>query len=354
MWELLCGTRPFTDEPKAGEGELTRLQRMIDRRHYADFSELCKQLPKDCPDSLRQVVLRCLQPRKEERYASAEEVARDLRLCLDPQCWNLMQEPTNPVLRFALWAPLSTLIIAGLSPNGVAGYFNLIYNKQRIAEKYSQELLDRFNTVQLWINSFAYPLGVAIGVWLALRLMRLVSGEDPRQAEENGGRVLYFGLVISLLTVSLWAISGVLFPIAVNIGMPVEGVVGFYSHFFMSLVLCGIVAMAYPYFFLTALTVRCYFPALVRNEIVTGPRWRDLQRVRLLNIVFLVLTVLVPMLGILLGVAVGIEETQKWALMVASGGGMVGFAVMFLLKGYIDKNLDALEKIAVDAPRSGQ
>ena len=351
LWELLCGVRPFADEPKTNEGKLTRIQRMIDRRHYADFTLLCEDLPKDCPDSLRQVLVRCLQPRKEERYSSAAEAARALRLCLDPQSWRLLQEPTNPLHRFALWAPILTLVIAGLSPNALAGFFNLTYNDRRIGTEYTRELLERFNIVQLWINCIVFPLGIAIGIWIVIRLKRLVIGTDHSRAEEGSGRVLFVGLYISLLTLSLWTISGVVFPIALDFGMPLEGTVGFYSHFFMSLTLCGIVAMAYPYFFLTALAVRCYVPALVRNGIVTGPKWRDLQRVRLLNNVFLVLTSLVPMIGILLAVAVDAAEKQKWAVIVALGSAILGFLIMFVLKRFIDDNLDALEKIAVGAPR---
>ena len=108
--------------------------------------------------------------------------------------------------------------------------------------------------------------------------------------------------------------------------------------------------MAYPYFLLTTLAVRCFFPALVRDGVVAGPRWSDLQRLRGLNRVHLALSAAVPMLGVLLAVAAGSE--QKWALMVASGGGLAGFAAMFGLERFIDRYLDALENIATDAPRN--
>jgi len=68
-----------------------------------------------------------------------------------------------------------------------------------------------------------------------------------------------------------------------------------------------------------------------------------------LNRVHLALTALVPMLGVLLVSAVGSD--QRWALMVTSSVGIVGFAAMFALERTIERNLDALEKVAVERPR---
>jgi len=354
LWELLCGQRPF--EEKSGESSesgLTRIQRMSDTRHYADFSELAGRLPKDCPESLRQVLLRCLQPRKEERYQSADEVAQALELCLHPRCWQLMQEPSTLLWSVPLRLPIMTIILVGLAPNALAGYFNLIYNRSRIeqgvAEQvFSEAVLHRFDNVQLWVNGIAFPLGILGGLWVVTRARRLMRGEQPAEAKQAAGQVLFIGLFISLLTLVLWTIAGVIFPIAINWGLELNGAVAFYSHFVVSLVLCGIVAMAYPYFLLTTLAVRSFFPALVRGGIVAGPRWNHLQRLRRLNKVFLALTALVPMLGVLLAVAV--ESNQRGAMMIACGAGIVGFLAMFALERFIDRNLDAMERIAVDSP----
>jgi 4-hydroxybenzoate polyprenyltransferase len=102
---------------------------------------------------------------------------------------------------------------------------------------------------------------------------------------------------------------------------------------------------------LTALAVRVYFPAIIRNGLVSGPRWHDLKKLRRLNHLHLALSALVPMLGILLVTASETGADQRWALIVVSGVGIVGFAAMFLLERYIESNLEALEKIAVETPR---
>jgi len=353
LWEFLCGYRPFDEEPQGDEGQLTRIQRMIDTQQYADFSEITQRLPKDCPESLRQVLVRCLQPRKDERYPSAHEVAQSLELCLHPRCWALMQEPTHLLWSLPLRFPISTIILVGLIPNALAGFFNLIYNRSRIEQSvaeqvFSEAVLHRFDTVQLWVNGIAFPLGILGGLWVVTRARRLMRRENADEAKRAAGQVLFLGLFISLLTLVLWTLAGIIFPIAINLGLELNGAIAFYSHFVVSLVLCGIVAMAYPYFLLTTLSVRTFFPALVRSGVVAGPRWKPLQRLRKLNKVFLTLTALVPMLGVMLAVAV--ESNQRGAMMIACGAGIVGFVAMFSLERFIDRNLDAMERIAVDSP----
>jgi len=202
----------------------------------------------------------------------------------------------------------------------------------------------------LTVNGIAFPLGITIGVWAAIRTLRLLQRESSQKdAAEGGGQVLLFGRFVSLFTLSMWTVSGLVFPIAVGWGQSFEGVTAFYLHFFISLALCGFAAVAYPYFFLTTLATRFYVPALIRNEIIEGPNWRDLQTVRKLNKVHLALTVLVPILGVFLAVAG--DSEQKWAQLLVIGVGGVGFMAMFALERYLDRTLDGLEKIAVDAPR---
>jgi len=56
----------------------------------------------------------------------------------------------------------------------------------------------------------------------------------------------------------------------------------------------------------------------------------------------LALTVLVPILGVFLAIAVNSE--QKAELLVAIAVGGVGFVVMFFLERFIDHTIDGLEK----------
>jgi serine/threonine protein kinase len=358
LWELLCGARPFAEQPAApkepqdASSELTRVQRMIDQRHYANLSELAEQLPRDCPESLRQVLLHCLQPRQDERYASAAEVGTALRLCLNPATWKLLQPSRHPLAGLVLRFPLLAVVIAGLVPNALAGRFNYVYNQITIIQPLSaltESFAERFHQVQLVVNGLAFPLGVLLALVAACKTIRLLKTEDNPDERALGGRqVLLFGRFVSLFALGMWTVSGLVFPIAIGWGHEVPGALSFYVHFFLSLALCGFAAVAYPYFLITTLATRFFVPALVRNQITPGPRWADLQLLRKLNKVHLVLTALVPMLGMMLISGVGTQ--QRWALLIASGCGIVGFVAMFVLERYLDRTLDALGRIAVDAP----
>lgn len=356
LWELLTGKRPFEDEPKDSSGELARIQRMIDQRHYADFGKLAEQLPTDCPESLRQVLLRCLQPRKEERYSTAEEASRELQLCLDPETWKLLQPSKNPLGTFILEWPLIMVVVTGLIPNALAGWFNYTYNNQTIIVPLTEQIesfAERFHNVQLTVNLIAFPLGIVIGViaaWKTLKMLR--SGKDEPDAAEAGSRVLMFGRFVSLFALAMWTVSGLVFPIAIGWGNDVPGAASFYVHFFLSLALCGFAAVAYPYFVLTLLATRFFVPAMVRNNLYPGPRWHDLQKLRKLNTRYLVLTVMVPILGIVL--ALSFDTGPKWALILVTCVGGIGFLAMQWLERYIDQTIVGLERIAIDAPRRMQ
>ncbi|MEM9659198.1 MAG: hypothetical protein AAF961_12635, partial [Planctomycetota bacterium] len=114
----------------------------------------------------------------------------------------------------------------------------------------------------------------------------------------------------------------------------------------------GFAATAYPYFLITALAVHFFIPALVRDRIIEGPRRRDLHTLAKLNRVYLALSTLVPTLGMLLMVLLLLRSGsgQEWALLVVSCVGLVGFAAMWLLDRLVDRDMRALDQIAVVEP----
>jgi serine/threonine protein kinase len=362
LWELLAGRRPFRDEqlPSGGNGSLVRLQRMIESRRQVDFDLLAEQLPDDCPDSLRAVLEKALAPTKEDRYQSADELARALRMCLNPRCWQLLQEPKGAFGRFVVKHPILSVVLAGLIPNIFTAVFNWSYNKFRFENDRELEgLFDKFQTVVNWVNPIAFSIGIAVGTWAALKTFRLLQSDKPAETLEGTSRVLRFGQFVAIMLVAIWSASGIAFPI--SIGELGEHSLDFYLHFFLSLALCGIVATTYPYMLITALAVRYFVPALVRNGVIPGPRRVDLLQTARRNKFFLMTSILVPMLGIWLVVAFvksdgsndGMRVQKDWALLAVSGGGAAGFLIMIALERLIGLDLAALGHIAVDEPRGG-
>lgn len=362
LWELLVGRRPFRDEqlPSGGNGSLVRLQRMIESRRQANFDLLAEQLPDDCPDSLRAVLEKALAPAKEDRYQSADELARALRLCLNPRCWQLLQEPKGAFGRFVVKHPILSVVLAGLIPNIATALFNLSYNKLRFErDPELAGLYDQFMTIVNWVNPIAFSIGIAVGTWAALKTFRLLQSAKQAEALEGTSRVLRFGQFVAIMLLVIWTASGIAFPI--SIGEFGGHSFDFYLHFFLSLALCGIVATTYPYMLITALAVRYFVPALVRNGVIPGPRRVDLLQTARRNKFFLMTSILVPMLGIWLVVAFvksdgsddGMRVQKDWALLAVSGGGAAGFLIMIALERLIGLDLAALGHIAVDEPRGG-
>jgi eukaryotic-like serine/threonine-protein kinase len=355
LWEMLCGRRPFRDEhvPQEG-GTLVRLQRMIDVRRKADFKQLAEQLPEDCPASLREVLLKALDPYKAKRYQSADELSRALRLCLNPRCWQLLQPPTSAVGRFILKWPVLAGVIAGLIPNALTARFNLVYNRTRILDEDGgwPELLPQFEGTQIIVNTIAFTIGIIGGAWMSLRAVRFVKGKFTTRMPDGSGIILDFAWHVSCLVLTLWTVCGLVFPIAVAWNHQVEKLdYRFYVHFFMSLALCGFAATAYPYFIITSGIVRYFLPEMIRNGAIAGPRRDDLERVRVLNRLHMLMAGCVPFLGILMMVMFGMKE--DFALFIVSGGGLAGVAITVWLWRRIELDAQALSHVATDERRAG-
>ncbi len=356
LWELLAGRRPFRDEqlPADGSGSLVRLQRMIETRRQFDVDQLSEQLPIECLGSLREVLLKALQPEKSNRYQSADELSRALRLCLNPRCWSLLKPPRSRFGRFAAAWPILTIVLAALIPNLMTAVFNFYYNQLRIKDELPH-LFAQFDRVQMWVNGLAFPIGIVIGTQGAMHCRRLINSSKPVEALEGSGRILTFGKFISVLLLALWVPSGLAFPIAVGWeelgGLPTT----FYLHFFLSMLLCGCAVTAYPYFMITAMATHYFVPAIIRRGAITGPRRRDLRRVLELNGIHFVAAAAVPMVGMLLIGFILVffpsETEQRWPLIAVSAGGLAWLGIVMSLRRTIELDAAALSEIAIDEVR---
>ena len=77
---------------------------------------------------------------------------------------------------------------------------------------------------------------------------------------------LLMGHYTAIIGVVLWALAGLAYPIAIHStsgDMPVRD----YFHFFGSLVVCGMVAAAYPFFSITWYSLSTIYPMLSRGHI---------------------------------------------------------------------------------------
>jgi serine/threonine protein kinase len=344
LWELLTGERPFADELAAGWSNT--LAEMAARRRAGVAPEVVAQLPPQCPPGLVAALLACLEPMRERRCPSGEELAWQLKLCLQRQHHRLFSPPTGGWQRAVLAFPVVAVLLAATLPNLVAGGVNFGYNRQAIIA-HLPETMPVFWNVQLAINGTAFPLGMIGMALLTLPIARAVrqleTGKTPAadQLPSLRRRCLMLGRWAAGISLLGWLVAGLAYPVSIGLaspGLPASA----YVHFLASLALCGLIAAAYPFFFVAFLSVRVLYPPLVRRGARGPEDILDLRRLSGLLGRYLLLAALVPLLAVLALVLTGLEN--RWALTALSAGGLVGVSVVFLLFRALQTDLDALTR----------
>ncbi len=163
LWELLTGTRPFGDEFLPQGWEAT-LQAMISRRAGGlpdAVHERIAQTQDTCARALQEVLAKCLEPEPDNRYAGAEEVARQLELCLEPRVQELLRPAAGSYVHVAVRHPFLTWLAAALAPNILLSVLNIFYNLAAIIKNTNVLAEDLFWSTQLAvINGVAYSAGI--------------------------------------------------------------------------------------------------------------------------------------------------------------------------------------------------
>ncbi len=164
LWELLTGSRPFTDEQLAA-GWAATLAEMTARRRNGVDRELTARVSRDWLPGLADVLLQCLDPDLESRPANGAALARQLELCLQPQAQTLLSPPVQNWRRLARQIPITSVMLARLLPNAFAAVFNYYYNRLEIIEHLPNSQA-AFWQIQTTINAIAFPLGIFLVIWL--------------------------------------------------------------------------------------------------------------------------------------------------------------------------------------------
>ncbi len=292
LWEMLAGRRPFEDQMLPAGIEAT-IRDMTLRRRRGVPPEAIRQLPDDCPQGLKEVLLRCLAPEPADRFADAGQLARQLELCLSA-AHDLLYPPAEDRWRqrarrwpfgqallgvtprswpraAAAW-PLVSVVVAGVLPNLVMSWLNIKYNGGAITKMVG------FATPEEWlssrqvaiVNAIAYPLGV---LWLGYCFWPIKQGArqirtgQPLNGEQwhTAGRYcLRLGLMAWTVTLTLWITTSLVFPVWIQLANPEIEVSGRdYLHFVASQAFCGLIAASLTYFFITFIAVRAFFPQLI-------------------------------------------------------------------------------------------
>ncbi|MFF0634245.1 protein kinase [Nocardia sp. NPDC004151] len=351
LWELLTGRRPFpTLEAKDSQAAVEHL---LEVRRRPIAPEFLDDLPADTPPSLRRVLLTCLAPEREDRWANGAELAQQFELCLDPRARELVDAPQRRWLPTApLWAiPILALAIA--IPNLIAVGYNYYYSRTLIVGKLTPQARHTFEYVALVLYPLAIVVAAVLILFAARRLVLVLVGlrigwdftdETLTRARIDalrlGPRVVWIAFVF-------WVLGGIVFPVLLNLiagGVPYAT----YVHFLLSVVVCGAMAVSYPYFGLTWYVVRCLYPVFLEHGRSDAADIDHLHRLAGRTGFYLTVAAAVPLVGVT-GVTFlpGVDiESIIWAVRILCVGGILGFVLAYLLYGVIEKDLEALERVA--------
>ena len=344
LWELLTTQRPFADEVN-DSGWTATLESMRRRRAEGVAPRLVTQLPADCPPGLDRVLLRCMAAEPSERYPSGSALAQELELCLYPEVRRLVQPPERGWRKWAQRWPVLAFFLVAITPNVAAAKFNLEYNVAEIIRHVSPAHQRVFWQTVVVMNLTAFTAGMGLFAWLiwpvAAAQLRLRRGEH--YAADRLSRVRRRCLLMShyaaLIAVADWMIAGVAYPVSLSLlvePIPLEYTV----HFIVSLLLCGLIASAYPFFGLAVLCVRAFYPPLVRWDWDAAEEMPALERLSRLAGVYLVLAAMLPMVS--LAVVIWGNVNNRLAVGTLIGIGLLGFVGVLWLYRALQRDLGTL------------
>ncbi|WP_020474405.1 protein kinase domain-containing protein [Zavarzinella formosa] len=343
LWELLTGEKPFPRERLTGDWSKT-LSLLVEQRRQGPSITFAAAFDDNDVPGLRDVLLSCLDPDPANRPASAGELARELELCLQPATRKLLRPESARWREVVRRHPLLTLLPVGLAPNGLAALFNISYNRAEIIDPW-ENAQEVFQTIIMIVNGIFFPLGVLIFALSVLSVMRGLKRLPGQMNAAELARIrlksLRLGVVASYVCVGCWVTAGIIWPLTLRIiaGPPPQGA-GVYVHFLLSLLICGLVASAYPYFLIMFLTVRVIYPALLGAE---GPAPADapaLHRVERELSFFRVAAASIPLLTV--AVLASREVKHPFAVAAMSAAGLAGTLAAFMLEGRTRADLAAL------------
>ncbi|GAA5097876.1 serine/threonine-protein kinase [Nocardia iowensis] len=358
LWELLTGAKPF-DDSTAGAGEHsddTTLEAMLERRSAGVDAAALERVPPDCPAALRRVLLSCLSPERTMRWANGSVLARQLELCLDARARELVDPaPHSWRLRLRPWLVLVTLLSVGL-PNVLASLYNIQHNQHLIISRLTEEAQHSFVIVTGVVNAVFFPVGIALVVYMSRSLLTVPRGLRKGKRYDldtlcHARRdALLLGDRAVAVAFSLWVLSGFTFPLTLQLvtgDLPARAIV----HFLASLVVCGAIAVAYPFFLLTFYMVRCIYPLFLRHGDISPEDAIWLRGLDRRCNGYLAVAASVPLLAVAGVTFLPPSDIPMviFAVRVLCVGGIIAFVVSYLLFRALEADLRALERVVAPA-----
>ncbi|KAA0024397.1 serine/threonine-protein kinase [Antrihabitans cavernicola] len=350
LWELLAGRKPFPSDV-AQAGDIDALDAMLASRRAGVGADALADLPPDTPAALRRVLLACLHPDKDKRWANGRELATQFDLCLDAHARDLVDPPATS------WRPrlrgwLVAFVVAGVGiPNAIASLYLIQQNRALVLTKLSPEATTTMINVSPPINVIAFAIGGIAMAYMCRRLLsmprRLRRGETYDAVTMAHARTdaLFMGVRIVAICFALWIVAGLAWQTALYFTGSVPTVVEL--HFIAGQVICAAIAIAYPYFLMTFYAVRCIYPVFLPFGRTSSADARQLRSLSRLSNFFLAVAASVPLLGVARVAFIGAEQIPLVlvSLRILCVGGIVAFVFTYWLFRLLEQDLRALERV---------
>jgi eukaryotic-like serine/threonine-protein kinase len=359
LWELLTGTRPFGEE-RVAANMIETLTQLTKRRRSGvpdTATGSAGGLPPDMPGGMKELLLACLAPEPADRPATAAVMARQLEICLQPRAIRLFRPRPGSLRQAFRRFPVWMVIVAGVLPHAVVSVFNTIFNAGAIVDQLPQVQQKVFYGQQiLAINGTSYIAGIIWGCSLCWPVLRTVRNlyrrqpPDPRALPAIRHRSLWLGDYVSWMGFSLWVITGLVFPLwlmAVGSSRPEDS--KFYVYFFLSQVVCGLIAASQEFFMLAMVGVQGFYPLLIETGRTDEGEVNALLRLKRRANIYLGLAVAAPFLAVTTLALTDVKIQLAMAVMPIIG--LVSSLIAYRLNGSIQADLTTLTA-ALDPQRA--
>ena len=175
-----------------------------------------------------------------------------------------------------------------------------------------------------------------------LRVIRqLQANEDvaPIRLRVASRWCLGLGHAAAVIGAVEWTVAGVAYPIAIHLASG-ELLPEYYAHFLGSLVLCGLVSAAYPFFAVTQISFRVLYPQLIGQDFAAANDVQLLERLNQRCWFYFILAVSVPLAAIVVLEVLPVHS--RFALLVLSGGTLIGIAGIYRVFRRLQNDIGAM------------
>ena len=343
LWELLFGHRPFPDDTSTHAADL--LSEMVRVRRSTSVQPLHTS-DTAVRHQLIRILQRCLQPDPDKRYQSAAELAADLQMCQQPRVAEIAHRSRSGWRRIATAWPVLFLLFTAVGPHVPAAVFNAVYNDQHIISALSSaQAREGFITMVAIINMVAFTAGIIITITYFAPVRRALRGSAPHDSESALIRVLQCSRFVTVVGIVEWMIAGVAYPVTLHFIMDDGLQIKWHAHFFVSLLICGLVAAAYPFFLTSTFSIRALLPRILKGSQISQTALLKLRQLGSQCIWSLYLAGGVPAAGIIILLTTQETADARFPLQVFSLLGAVGYGFILTLARSLQNDIQAVQSV---------